>query len=136
MKLKFKTFLHRFARGVTLVEVMLGVGLLGGLLVALLYTSSKLNAHSRLARQCVEACDVADTMLLEMISKGDIKYPDSGQVAGHPDWRWEISLCNKKAPEEFRSEIVSFRLTEAVLNKELVRVELLVPTNEEDEQNP
>ena len=120
----------------TLVETLLGMALLATLLVGVLYADGEVRVQSRLARRASEACEVADAILRDRLTAGVLGECDSGVVAEHPDWRWEVTPSEDvfEKPSKFgNSRVVTFTLRDTTLQKDLVRVGLLVPQEEEDE---
>lgn len=96
MKLKFKKYCSRY-RGMTLVEVVAGMALLGTLLVSIVMATAKLTAQSRLAAHRVEAYLAADQLLFSWWSDWQ-NFPrnESGTISGHDDWRWRTFSTDSK----------------------------------------
>lgn len=81
-----------WASGLTLVEVLLGLALLGGLLVSLLVTRGQALTQQRRAERRLEACGQADALLARWFAD-PAGPPASGQgnldAAGTLRWRIE-----------------------------------------------
>lgn len=122
----------------TLVETLLGMALLATLLVGVLYADGEVRVQSRLARRSSEACDVADAILRDRLNAGVLGECDSGVVAEHPEWRWTVTPSETVLePSKFgNSRVITFEMRDVSLQKTLVRVGLLVPQEEEDDENP
>lgn len=132
------------ARGLTLIEAVAGIAILGAMLAAVLVATSRLRAQdSRAARQ-IEACRIADRMLDELWKKPeDFPRKGTGCVPGSRDWQWRATIVPSAEAEDLNGELVAvefFREANGKLadgNQPAVRLELVLPTvrNKEDEKS-
>ena len=101
-------------RGATLVEAALGAALLGTLLVALLVTSSRLEAHGASAHLKSEACRMADG-LLETWWQAPEKFPrtSEGTVPGEGKWRWRTHIIDSEVARTLKADMIALELYQA-----------------------
>ena len=114
-------------RGLTLIEVVAAMTLLGTLLVAVVMTTGKLTASSHLATKRVEAYRAADKLITGWW--GDTEnFPknDSGKVEGHEMWQWKTSTVEAEI-KNVDAELVTLEIVETDKEAEpLARVEFLL----------
>jgi hypothetical protein len=128
---------RRRRRGATLVEAALGAALLGTLLVALLVTSSRLEAHGAGAHMKSEACRMADG-LLETWWQAPEKFPrtSEGAVPGERGWRWRTRVVENEVVRTLKANMVALELYAPGRfgeEKPDLVIELLVPETLDEE---
>jgi len=136
------------ARGLTLVEAVAGIAILGAMLAAVLVATSRLRIQDAQAARRIEACRLADAMLDELWKKPeDFPRKGSGRVSGSRDWQWRASVVPSVDANELNSEVVAVEFFQAnkAANKASIadggppalRVEVVLPTvrNKEDDPN-
>ncbi len=129
MQRKLKTS-SRHLPGVTLVEVLGGLVLLGTLLTGLLLAKSQAQRQYTDAGDKLEAIELADRLLTEWFSRPD-HWPrdDTGPIDGHEDLRWRTETVSDEAARELGLERVRLTITESTgSNQPLTSVEVLIPT--------
>ena len=77
-------------RGLTLLEVIVALVLMGGVVVSTLLAFSKHRAQLALASQRIEATEIADALVLQLDGRrGGIPDAAVGTVPGKPNWFWQ-----------------------------------------------
>ena len=100
-------------RGFTLLEVIVGLALMGSLLVASLLAFSKHRRQLRLADKKLEAVRVADESIDRLSGQpGGIPVPTRGRIAGHPDWIWQTSVVGIAQLATVPLEVTRFQIVE------------------------
>lgn len=122
--------------GVTLIEVLASLALLGSLAVAMVLSRGRLVDQHRSSEQKLEAVQAADELLTQWWS-GEVKQVPvdaSGVLAHHPGWTWQTQLIPTRSQNSYDAQIV--RLT--ILNGselgqlvELTSVDLVMPRQAE-----
>jgi hypothetical protein len=136
------------ARGLTLVEAVAGIAILGAMLAAVLVATSRLRVQDAQAARRIEACRLADAMLEELWKKPeDFPRKGSGRVSGSRDWQWRASVVPSADANELNGEVVAvefFQANKAATKASIadggppaLRVEVVLPTvrNKEDDPN-
>lgn len=121
-------------RGLTLVEVVVGVVILGTLLVGITVASSRMMLKTHLTSLRIEAYDTADKMLAIWWSEGFQKMPrdDSGAIENKENWRWRTSSRDAYI-DGMDAEIVKLEILEDGFEKPLASVEILISDEKIDE---
>jgi len=136
------------ARGLTLVEAVAGIAILGTMLAAVLVATSRLRVQDAQAASRIEACQLADAMLNELWKKPE-EFPrkGTGRVSGSRDWQWRASVVPSVDANELNGEVVAvefFQANKAATKASIadggppvLRVEMVLPTvrNKEDDPN-
>ena len=119
-------------RGMTLVEVVVGIALLAMLLALILASFRSHAAQIRSAKRRMEAIRQADELLSAWTSSGQIPpVGDWGDIPGTSGWTWRIVRATESqelvrlGATSVRLEIVAAR--EKIEEFPLSSVELLVP---------
>jgi len=136
------------ARGLTLVEAVAGIAILGAMLAAVLVATSRLRVQDAQAARRIEACRLADAMLDELWKKPeDFPRKGTGRVSGSRDWQWRASVVPSVDANELNGEVVAvefFQANKAATKASIadggppaLRVEVVLPTvrNKEDDPN-
>lgn len=118
----------RSPRGLTLIEVLASLALLGTLLVALVQARGDHLRQWTLAQRKLEAVDAAER-LLEAWWADPATLPRSGSGTLDGGWRWRTQV--REAPalehEALHAELVRLEVLEAEGPKVLVTIDLFVP---------
>lgn len=117
----------RPSTGVTLIEVLAALALLGSLAVAMILSRGQLMDQHRRAEQKLEAVRVADRLLAQWWESEPKSLPinSRGEVQGHDGWVWETSVVEKAELQPFNAQVVRYRiLNEAELDVSIKPVEL------------
>ncbi len=122
----------RRSTGVTLVEVLVALSLLGSLAVAMVLSRGQLMDQHRRAEQKQEAVRVADTLLAGWWAEDHDAFPvgDEGPIESHDGWVWETQLMPKRELEPFGARAVRLRILDTKTPGdpvELTSVELVLP---------
>lgn len=126
-----KTSLRRHA-GMTLIEVLAALSLLGSLAVAMVLARGRLVEQHRAAEQKLKAVDAADQLLLQWWSGDSKQIPvnTSGMVEQNPGWTWETEQISDRVLTPYDAQIVRLRIlesAEAGPPVELTSVDLVMP---------
>jgi prepilin-type N-terminal cleavage/methylation domain-containing protein len=118
---------HRYCRGFTLIEVVLGLVLLATLLVALMLAAARLRRLDRLAHDRQAATLVADHLLAGWLdSATGIPVASVGPIAGRPDWVWRTTLIRNQLIFGVPTAIVRLDVTSAPAGTVLVSLQVAV----------
>lgn len=118
--------------GVTLIEVLVALALLGSLAVAMVLSRGRLRDQYDLAEKKMQAVQVADAMLAQWWA-GDLKHVPaglSGHIEGYPGWGWETQPITSRELMSFGAHVVRLRIfDESTLGDpvELTSVDVVVP---------
>ena len=105
----------RRRRGLSLVEVVVGLTLMATLLVSTLVAYSGHRRQLRRAEQKRVAVTVADRLLVEMSGTlNGIPLSSQGYIAGHPTWFWRTSPIGIVAPMQIPMTVVRLQIVESV----------------------
>lgn len=127
---------RRQALGLTLIEVIAGLALLGTLLVAILLAKGRYARQWTLANRRVEAATAADALLSRWWT--DIEsFPrdDSGRLDGH--LRWRTSRQEVKAIEDLNVGAVRLEILDTRRQDQktaLVSIEVVLPMKSEEQE--
>jgi hypothetical protein len=124
------------AGGLTLVEVLAGLAILGGLLVAVVMTEARCNHQSALANQRLAACRAADCLLEEWWNNPD-KFPRNAQggVKGEEGLTWKTRVLDNKPAREMEGEVVHvefFQDKSPSPDAPVVMVDVVLPVQPEE----
>lgn len=90
---------HASRPGITLIEVVVGLALLGSLLVMMLMAAGRLEKQRKVSEEKLEAVAVLDRLISSFFSNGFPPTPSSGPVPGNERWVWQLANVNTAAPE-------------------------------------
>lgn len=121
--------LRRLRRGLSLLEVIAALVLMGTIVVTTLLAFSKHRRQLALSKERLQAAEIAEELLPQLIrSERGIVAGQRGTIAGRPDWFWQTSLVGTTVVATLpmhviRFEIYSKRESESVLT----RIEMVHP---------
>jgi prepilin-type N-terminal cleavage/methylation domain-containing protein len=112
--------------GMTLVEVLAGMALIGTLLVGILLAEGRATQQQAQAGRRVHACALADGLLSEWTAPGQsVPRESQGRVSGHPQWAWRTRVVKSSLPEELDCEVISVELYVADVATPMVDIEIV-----------
>ena len=126
--------------GVTLIETVAAVAILGSSLVSLVMASAKLTVQSRRAQDRIVACEIADNQLRNWWQDPK-KLPRnaSGQVPEYEGWTWRTRETENKQADDLRGRavVLEIRSPAAKDSDPSVSVEIILPkkTNDNKKRN-
>jgi Tfp pilus assembly protein PilV len=104
--------------GLTLLEVVVALVLMGSVLVASLLAFSKHQRQVAVAQKRLQAVQVADQMVQQLsASPTGIPVPASGAVLGHSGWVWRTDIVGRVAVADQPLLVVQYRIFD-VANRE------------------
>jgi prepilin-type N-terminal cleavage/methylation domain-containing protein len=102
-----RRFNNSRSRGLTLIEVVASLALLGTLLVTILMARQRYTRQWNLAVSKAEAVDVADQMLTQWWNNPQtLPHEGRGDVAGHSDLTWRTRTINSQEADALNARIV------------------------------
>ena len=121
--------------GVTRIEVLAALALLGSLAVAMVLSRGRLREQHALAEKKLEAVEVADAMLSQWWEGENKQVPVdlSGDVAGFPGWSWETESIPDRELSRFDAQAVRLRILDnSMLGNpiELTSVDVVMPVSQ------
>ena len=121
----------RRRRGLTLIEVVAGLALLGTLLTTLLLAHSRHARQIRAAQDKLAAVNALDGLLTRWeIERVQVPQRERGDLPGHPDLGWRTRPIRNPSADNLQAGVVAIEVfsQDAELNDPpLCSVELLVP---------
>lgn len=81
----------RLNRGITLIEVVIGLVLLSTLLTVILISTGKLHRQQKAAIQKLEAVHLLDELTAEFFRKGFPNLDSVGPIESQPDRYWQVT---------------------------------------------
>ena len=119
--------------GITLLEVVVGLVLLGTLLTAILISSGKLHQQQKIALKKIEAVELLDELIASFFREGFPALDSIGDMNDQGDLYWRLSgaPCSI-APDRLsicRCTVVLRDSTSQSPDRHLASVELLVSNN-------
>lgn len=125
----------RRSTGVTLIEVLAALTLLGSLAVVMVLSRGQLMSQHRRAEQKLEAVRVADALLASWWAEGSGSVPINadGAVATHENWVWDTRAITKRDLEPFEARVVRLRILDTQTTGEpieLTSVDVVLPEGE------
>lgn len=123
--------------GVTLIEVLAALALLGSLAVAMVLSRGRLREQHALAEKKLEAVAVADAMLSQWWEGEGRQVPvgHSGEVAGSPGWAWETESITNRELSRFDAQVIRLRILDtSMLGNpiELTSVDVVMPVSQDN----
>ncbi len=132
MKTKFRTYTARRSSGVTLIEAVAGIAILGTLLVSVLIADARLRRQSRSSRLRAEACAIADVFLrANWDRREELLIEAEGGIPGKRGWRWRASPADIPGAEDVHARGFGLEIIPPDRTDPAVRLELLVGRQEE-----
>ena len=119
----------------TLVEVLVGLAIMGSLVVALLVATSRLKAQDACAEYRLEACRVADGLLSGWWARKE-EFPRTGSgIVEGGSWSWRTRLVPNRAAKEIGAQVVALEVFPGRSDggDPVVRVEVVLPDEEESD---
>lgn len=127
MSLKSRTSCRSCASGLTLIEAVAGMALLGTLLVGMLVAAGQIRAQSVRSAERMRACQVADELLAGWWQDRDgLPRQSEGAVAGNPGWLWKTMPVRNGQAERLGGEVVALEIIGDRDGPPLLRIELLL----------
>jgi prepilin-type N-terminal cleavage/methylation domain-containing protein len=117
--------------GLTLIEVVVGMGILGALLVGILLADTRTSGQTRRANERIEACKAADELLRTWWFdwSGGKEFPrgGSGAVSGRAGWTWETEILPPAGAADLNADVVAVRIFTPDRQEPAASVEVLMP---------
>lgn len=113
-------------RGLTLIEVIASIALLGALMVAMLTVHSKHTRQVKLAAKKQTAATLADELI-----GGWFKSPEpfpantSGQFVNNSDFRWTTQAQRMSANGNWKTVVIKLQVWHQSTSQPLIEIELL-----------
>ena len=103
---------HR-RRGITLVEVVVGLTLMASVLVGSLISFSAHQRQLRSAESKLAAVSIADDLLSRLSgSRGGVPRAARGTIAGRPGWYWQTRIVGVAAPAGIPLQVIRLEVIE------------------------
>ncbi len=117
---------HR--RGLTLVEAVVGLGLLTAVLVSLLTANTRAKRQAHNAELRITACEIADELLIAwQLDRANFPRAGSGPIADHPGWTWRTQTVFNAEASELDGEVVALEILPPDRNQPAASVEVVLP---------
>ena len=128
MKNSFQASWKKSRRALSLIEVVVGLALMGGLLVTVVMAASRIAKQNRAIAQRREAIDALEALLsgLETRSVG-LQGSTSGTVRGYEHLEWRATSVPNSRNAVFMTRQVEIEIIDRKTQKQLTSVELVVP---------
>ncbi|MFG0250421.1 MAG: prepilin-type N-terminal cleavage/methylation domain-containing protein [Phycisphaeraceae bacterium JB051] len=126
------------ARGLSLIEVVIGMALLGLFLASIFIAQAKLTRQSVIARKKALAISATDTLLAGWATDwANFPTDDTGTIPDHDNLQWQTQSQQSTELEELGILKVQLAITDTTRNnadEPILQLELAVPMEEiEDE---
>lgn len=125
------------AGGLTLVEVLAALAILGTLLVSVLLAEARCRRQSAGARQRLESCRAADALLEQWWrDPGELPRSGQGDVPGHGELVWRTSVVENRDVRRLGGQVVRLeirRRSGAPDEKATVSVDVVLPATKLDD---
>lgn len=144
MKRTYAPSWPRRAFGLTLVEAVAGIAVLGALLTGVLVAASRLRVQDARAARRIEACAIADELLAGWWAKPE-RLPRSGEgpVRGRKGWRWRTRIVENERAWAIPAEVVLVEILPPLPSdlaaspvEPAARVEIVLPAPGRDPNAP
>jgi prepilin-type N-terminal cleavage/methylation domain-containing protein len=116
-------------RGLTLIEVIAGLALMGILLAGMLNAKSRFTRQHQHAQRVLIAVDALDRLLIKHWSElGAIEADERGEFEGRPDMFWKAGVVNNDTAGEWHCRVVRIKVFDTkpdTYTEPLVSVELM-----------
>ena len=125
----------RRSTGITLIEVLAALSLLGSLAVAMVLSRGQLVDQHVRAEQKLEAVRVADAMLAEWWAQGPdaLQVNGEGAVTGQAGWVWQTLVIEHRDLEPFEAHVLRLRILDTEVTGdpiELTSIDVVLPKRE------
>ncbi len=98
-------------RGLTLLEVIVALVLMGGVVVSTLLAFSTHRRQLALATERIEATRLADTLLSQLRGRrGGIPLERFGEVPGKPGWFWQTRSVGRAVLADVPMRVIRFEI--------------------------
>jgi len=77
--------------GITLIEVVVGIAIMGTLLSLMLVAAGRLEVRRDFAERKLESVQIANGLMSEFFALGFPRLDSRGEIVGHPGWFWTLS---------------------------------------------
>ncbi|MEO1616965.1 MAG: prepilin-type N-terminal cleavage/methylation domain-containing protein [Planctomycetota bacterium] len=116
-------------RGLTLVEVIAALVLLGTLVVSTLLAFSRHRRQLRAADDRLQAVAIADEILPKLMAESNgLTVGQRGTIAGRPDWFWQTSLVGTTVVATLPMHVIRFEIRSKTNPERLLtRIEMVRP---------
>ena len=143
MKRKFTTCSHCWRAGLTLIEVVASIAILGTILVGVVLAKARYTKQSALAERLLQASQAADELIAGWWGSPDgVPVGRQGALEGGHHLRWETRVVPNPAIESLGARVVRVQILDnssgsAVMGNEAsVTVDLVLPVARGPEPEP
>jgi prepilin-type N-terminal cleavage/methylation domain-containing protein len=132
-------------RGLTLIEVVAAIAILGTILVGIVLSSARLTHQAALARRQAVAVRAADELITGWwTAKEGVPVGAEGAVESDPTLLWTVRLMENEPVARLGARVVRVAIREAdpktsaaaATEEELVNVDLVIPVLKADDGTP
>ena len=130
MSRKFKPFWTGSRRAISLVEVVVGLALLGGLLVTIVVATGRTTRQIRQSKQRLAAIHALDDLLVAFESRTlALNGQSPGAFSKHPDFSWKAVPIPNSENKIFGTRLIQLNVLTTKDNSQapLASVELVIP---------
>lgn len=129
------------ARGLSLIEVMLGMAILGLFLTSIFIAQARLIRQSVIAKNKANVITAVDALLASWtLDWQNLPAEDTGTFPGHDQWQWQTHLADDPQWAELGLQKVELTVTENANDtvEPLLKMELAlaIPRPEDQTQTP
>lgn len=133
---KSNSFCGRPQRGMTLIELVAGLALVGSLLVAVLVARGRAAAQWKRAERRAAAVRVADRLLCHWWRDvAALPAPATGDVEDAPGFTWRTTVIPREAVERLGARVVRLEVSETTSPTDaspLCQVEIVLPEQRDE----
>ena len=123
----YRKFSLHYRTGLTLIEAVLGIAILGTLMASVMVAGGKLNSQARLSEKRLIACRLADELLEGFWANGELDHNGSGDIEGQPGFCWRTTSRTERLTNGFDVELVRLDIpNENFPDEPAVSVEVIV----------
>ena len=110
--------MRRWQPGLTLLEVIVALALMGTVLVSSILAFSSHRRQLSVAQKRLEAIAIADELLARLQSQqGGVPVPSSGLVVGKPGWNWQTSVVGTTTIATVPLQVIRFEVNQTAPNR-------------------
>lgn len=122
----------RRSAGMTLIEVVAALALLGSFAVAMMLSRARLVEQHTRAEQKLDAVAIADALLAEWWAGDAATFPinEEGHIEGQAGWYWQTRVIKHDGLRPFQAQVVRLRILDRSSEgrpTELTAVDLVLP---------